>query len=513
MSGLKKQLIINTCSGWLARLSSGVVGFIMIPYNIRHLGEDAYGISVLAVSAIAILEFLQLGMGPALLRFFSKARADGDSKRMQTLASTAQVLLGGLGLLGAVVLYCMIPWFIRFYEVPETQWHDTRVLLCCMGGAFFIHFLALVFYNIALASNRYDLSNVRLIAESWLRLGLLVVLYHVFTPSLACLGVALLCSSLFGLLGLFAICYRENGRNVLFSRKAVSLAILPEIFSFGFLALISSVFFSASIQVPVLIIGKTLGSNMVAAFAPGITLATFLASILTQISVPLAPLAANDKSKNDGGNIGRWAILMSQAVSFVGYGCIMGSILFIPEVLLLWMGNNFIWTSAVVTVLITGIVFAKIQTVNVNLAIGASTIAPSAYSSVVMALLTSTGTWLGTAYWNWGLLEVAICITSVRILRNTFFLAWIYSRLFQYSYIHYFYKVYVKPAIVTLPILFPALLIQYVNKHFFGDTGAGIVMLGVKIAAVGMIYLAMVWHWGLDADLKSAFRFKKQARA
>jgi len=43
MAGHKRQFIKNVGSGWLAQTSAAVVGFIMLPYNLSHLGNEVYG--------------------------------------------------------------------------------------------------------------------------------------------------------------------------------------------------------------------------------------------------------------------------------------------------------------------------------------------------------------------------------------------------------------------------------------------------------------------------------------
>jgi len=508
LSQVKQQFIRNTFSGWFAQFSAAIVGFIMLPYNISHLGKDVYGISVVAVSAIALLQFLSLGMRPALLRFFSQTIAKKDREEMIVLSSTSQLLLGGLGLAGCLIILAGTPWFIRFYEIDPDHHLETQCLLFCMGITFFLQFHSIVFTNIVFASNRYDLVNLRSVFSSWLRLGALFFLYSFFTPSLTLLGIALLFGGAYNYLTLFWFCFREHGRRVaFFSPKKVALSRLPSVFAFSGYTMLNSIFFTASIQIPVMIIGKTLGKEMATAFAPAVLIATYLASVLGQIASPLTPLASRDTVKTGGKNIARWAIHMGQLVACVGYGCIFMAIFFIPDVLRLWLGNDFVWTSSAVVVLISGIVYASIQAVNYNLALGASSIAPIAYSSVVMAILTSFGTLLGTMYWNWSLLEVALCITIVRILRNTFFLSWIYSKLFSYDYSDYFIKVYVKP---VLPGLLTYLLVLVLRQFVF-PISAGFVVLGMEIACIAFVYVIFTWYFGLGKEIKAAiFMVKKK---
>ena len=506
MSSVKKQLIKNTCSGWVAQLSAAAVGFIILPYNLQYLGKDVYGISVIAVTVIAMLQFLNLGMGPALLRFFSQAIAKNDKDELEKISSTSQLILGGLGVIGAVVIFAGIPWFLRFYEIAPENHHETKVLLFCLAISFFLSFHSMVFTGIVLASNRYDAINLNGVISSWLRMGLLVIFYNVFIPSLIWLGAAILISGIYSYLTVIGLSFHNQGKAILFSAKKVTLSWLPVLFSFSFLSLINSVFFSASIHVPLLIIGKTLGKETATLFYPAILVATYLFSILAQICNPLTPIAAQDQVNAGGKNIGRWAILFGQIISCVGYGCIFAAVVFMPDVLRIWLGNDFVDMSLTVTVLTIGVVYASIQGVNYNLALGANTIAPIAYSSVVMAILTSLGALLGTLYWNWGLLEVALCITIVRVLRNTFFLSWIYSKIFNYSFRDYFFKVYIKPAMAGIPLL--ALI--YIIKHTFLMSQVGLLLLILEIFVTALLYMFVTWFGGFSMETRSFLLKRRQ---
>jgi hypothetical protein len=334
-----------------------------------------------------------------------------------------------------------------------------------------------------------------------------VTFYNLFTPSLAFLGLALLLGGIYNYVALIAMSWRESGSAVFFSYKCIVPVRLLELFSFSLLALIQNVCFSASIQVPLLIMGKTLGKESAAMFSPAILIAAHLSSCLCQISRPLTPLAARDHVKTGGDNIGRWAIMLGQVAACVGYGGIFASVVFMPDVLRVWLGDDFVSISLVVTVMVTGIVYSTIQNVNYNLALGMSTIAPFAYSSVIMAVLTSLGTLLGTLWWNWGLLEVALCLSIIRILRNTFFLSWIYSRLFKYSFCDYFFRVYVKPVIGGLVLLSVVMTV----KHQFLNFSPGVILLGVEIAVVALMYAVIVWYFGFSRETRSFLLRREEA--
>ncbi len=495
---IRAQFLQNVCSGWLAQFSAAIVGVLMLPYNLHYLGKDVYGISVLAVSMVAMLEFLSLGMRPALLRFFSQSLAENDQEEFRAISSVSQLLLGGAGLLGVAITLAAIPWFLRFYEIPEEHAHSTAILLACLAGMFFVQISSITFNSVLLANCRHDISNVNMIAVSWLRFLLLIFFYHLAGPSLAMLGLSMLIASLLGLLSSATFAFRQVGNRMLFSVRSLSLAVLPPLFSVSFLAILDSVCFSISMQVPLLIIGKNLGVDSAALFAPVMVIALFLSAFLCHASAPLAPLAALDRINNEGRNISDWAMLSGELLSNIGYACVAACALFMPDILRIWLGKDFVAVSPVVVVFVIGIVYTHSQAANFNLALGAGTIAYAAYSMAALAGFVSLGTLVGTLYFHWGLLEIALWISALRVSRSPVFLAWIYSKSFHYSFRRYFFRVYLKPAFATGLFL----VLFHVFKGFFQTDECGLPFLLVEMSAVGILYAPFVWFLGLSGETR-----------
>ncbi|MDR1491159.1 MAG: hypothetical protein LBT05_00310 [Planctomycetaceae bacterium] len=502
MSNLKKQFIKNACSGWLAQLSAAIVGFIMLPYNLHYLGKEVYGISVLAVSAIAMLDFLSLGMGPALLRFFSQSIAKNDKEEIGVISSTSQLILGGLGLLGGVIILIGIPWFLRFYEIASEHHHETAILLICLAATFFQKFHTMVFSYIITASHRFDLINFNGIFSSWLRMGLLVLFYKIFTPSLIGLGLATILANTFNYFVTIGVSFLLQGICVCFSLRNVVFSRFPSLFVLSFWTMLNNFCFVVSIQVPLMIIGKTLSKDMAAYFTPAILITTYFSSILGQISVPLTSIATHDFHKNQGKKLHILAVSMGQVSSCFGHACICFLIIFIKDIVFLWLGDGFIWTSSIIIVMAIGMLYTKIQFVNYSLALGVTTVIPIVCVSIFTAFIVSIVTWFGTVNMEWGLWYVSIGVTLTRILCYTFYPSWAYSKLFSYKFLYYLIQVYVKPLSTCFIVLILFIAIQYfvVLQHV---PRIYIAVLGSILAIT--LYCFITWFWVLAKETKSLF--------
>ena len=178
MTSKKRQLGINAASGWAAQLVFAGVGFILLPYCIARLGVQGFGIYQIARSVLVFFMFLQLGMGPTLVRFCAQSIAKNDLEQIKKISSAAQLLLGGLGLFAALLCLGLIPVFIRFYEIPTEFVGETQGLLVCMALSLFFNMMLIVPQGLVFGANRYDLVSVVDICGHVLRLILIIVLFE-----------------------------------------------------------------------------------------------------------------------------------------------------------------------------------------------------------------------------------------------------------------------------------------------------------------------------------------------
>lgn len=492
----KKQFVFNAASGWVTQLVVALVGFILMPYIIKHLGEQGYGIYQLARSALVFFMFLQLGMGPTLVRFFAKAIAKDDKEEIRNISSTAQLLLGGLGLTTSLLCLALIPFFIRFYNIQPEFAHETTWLLICMSLSLFLNMTFIVPQGIVFGVNRYDLANFIVICENLMRLLFIMVLFEFIRPSIFFIGISILSTQLLKYIALFAIAYKNIGKVVLFSFQSVSKKMFRRLFGFGMLNLSNSVAAAVVFQGPILIIGKVLGKEMVTAFAPALLISISMQGFLGQITAPLVPLASSDREGNDGAMLGELAVSMGRLAAFIGFGIVLPLATFGPELTKLWLGENLAWTWSVIAVMTTGVAVSQVQAANYYLALGGGDIKPTVYSQISMAVIVFSGTLIGTVWFEWHLLAVAFYIGLCILVRNTFYLSYAYSRQFSYKFRRYLWAVYGLPVLITTVCSGSGWLLKiwWPPKNILLLTAEGMLVLSG--------YLLLCWFFMIPKQIK-----------
>ena len=76
-----------------------IIGLLMLPFNLHHLGTDAYGLWMLLGSMAVHFSVLDLGYGGALVKFMAQYRAHRERARLNEIASTLFFVFAGIGVL------------------------------------------------------------------------------------------------------------------------------------------------------------------------------------------------------------------------------------------------------------------------------------------------------------------------------------------------------------------------------------------------------------------------------
>ena len=498
-SSLKRQFILNAASGWVTQVVAVLIGFISLPYAIWRLGAQSYGIYQLGASALVLFSILQLGMGPTLVRYCSRAIVENNKEKIGQVSSTSLLMLGSLGIFGSILSLMLIPLFLKFYTIPQHLVWESTGLMICMSITFFLRMILPAITGILLGANRYDISNSIVAIGHILRLGLMIAFFELIHPSILFFGFAILLSQLFQVLLMFVFGLKFIGTCILFSFRNVRLDVIRSMLSFSSLNLINIIAETITIQGPVLIIGKVLGEEMVTAFAPALVIASAVRGFLAQSTRPLVPLATQ-KSRNQEGNknLGSLSIKIGMVTAFIGFGITLPFAIFGRELISLWLGHELAWTWTIIAVIAISTAVTHIQDSNYFLALGGGSIVAVVASQAVIAIVVVLGTAIGMVFLRWQLLNVALFFSLCVIVRSAIYLSYAYSKQFSYHYGLCLLQVYCRPAVICIGSVITGLLI----KHYWPTNN--IFLLGTEFAITGILYTILGWAFILPSDIKTA---------
>jgi O-antigen/teichoic acid export membrane protein len=277
----------NVSTRYLAIGIEIIVGLTMLPFNVSHLGQAAYGLWMLAASITAYFSVLDLGYSGATVKFVAKYRAQKDEAALNQILSTTFFLFLCFGT-AAYGIAILIAYFIEpLFHLSPADAHIGRVVLLATTANVAASIAFSVFGGVINGFQRYDLNNVVGAATSVVAAVVNVVVllagYGLIELVLATTVVRLLA------LGI----YRANAYRVFPGLKLrpslFSRARLKEVTSFSvFMALIDWAN-KLNYSLDAVIIGSLLNTSAVAIWSIGQRLAETTLRVSNQLNEVLFP--------------------------------------------------------------------------------------------------------------------------------------------------------------------------------------------------------------------------------
>ena len=287
---MTKRLATNVLMNWAATAVGMGVPFFLTPFIVRSLGSTAYGIWILAMSTVAYLNLLDLGLRTAVIRYVAKAHAEHDDAAASRAIGAAlwfRLLIAAAVAMLSLGLAALFP---HIFPIPPELRHAAQitVLLSAIGVA--ITLVSGVFGAVLSAIHRFDLLSSLTIVQTLLRAsgvvlilrsggGLQSLAYWEFSV-IAALGV-LTC--------LVALKIFRPARVRLGRPDVVTLRT---IWSYSFVMFVIIIAGQIVFNTDNLVVGAFLSVSLVTAYAIGGSLIQYASQVVTALSTTFVPLAS-----------------------------------------------------------------------------------------------------------------------------------------------------------------------------------------------------------------------------
>jgi membrane protein EpsK len=167
---------------------SVIVGAWYVPFLVRRLGPAAYGLIPLASSITSYMALITLGLNSAVARYLTIALEQEDHDRANLIFNTS--FWGSIALTGMLLVPAGLGmvYLDRLIRVPPGFELQARWLFAATTAAFLLNEIKTPFDVSTFCRNRFDLRNVVATSEVLARVGLVVLLFYVFVPSINYVG-------------------------------------------------------------------------------------------------------------------------------------------------------------------------------------------------------------------------------------------------------------------------------------------------------------------------------------
>ncbi len=343
-SGQRAHAVRNLFAGTVARYVllgvNLVLGVIMMPFNVRHLGMADYGLWMLVASMTYYFQLLDLGYGNGLVRHVTEADARGDTDGVNEIVSTFVVVYSALGVVSFVGTALLAVYAVpRLPHLTAAEIQTGRLILLVLGLRLAIGFPMTVFGAVTNARQRYDLNT-------WIAVGIALlnalVTYVVLVTGH---GLMTLVPSTVGVTLLSYVAYAAVARHVFpalrLSARRFSRKRLREVTAFSMYLFMISLASQLGFNLDNLVVGASVGTAAVAIYSVASRLADYQRQMSSQFNNLLFPVVVDFEARGD--NVALRMTLVDGtrlAVGLVG-GVTLALLAFARPLVVRWMGPAF----------------------------------------------------------------------------------------------------------------------------------------------------------------------------
>jgi len=328
----------NTALNLVGRALPLMVGIVTIPFIIRGLGTDRFGILSLTWVVLGYFSLFDLGLGRATTKFVAEYLGRGETDRLARLVWTSVALQGVLGIVGGVAVAALVPLLVdRVLNIPPQFVAETKGAFYLLALSVPVVILSSSVRGVLEAGQRFDLVNAVQVPAGAATF-LLPVVALLFGAQLFGIVVLLVTSRLVTLLAYFALCFMVFP--ALKRSFSIHLELVRPLLAYGGWIAVSNIVSPILVYLDRFIIGSLLTMAALAYYTVPYEVVTHLLIIPSSLVATLFPAFS---SLGALGDRPRLETLFARSVKYLLL--VMGPIilfvtLFAEPLLRIWLGGE-----------------------------------------------------------------------------------------------------------------------------------------------------------------------------
>ena len=292
------NLLTGTLARYVLLAVNIILGVLLMPFTVQHLGKAEYGLWMLAASFTAYLQLLDLGYGNGLVRQVAHADARQDEQEMNVILSTFFVVYTGIGIVAlsavGVLAAFMVP---RFPGLSPAEVRTAQIVLTILGARIAVAFPMGVFGAVTTARQRFALTT-------WIAVGI-ALLQGLATYVVLSLGYSLIVLvSVTTAIGVssyiaYAAAAVATFPAMRLSPSRFSIQQVREVTAFSVYIFLISIAVHIGTNLDNVIVGAYVGTAAVAVYTVALRLAEYQRQMCGQFSAFLFPLIVRLDASHD----------------------------------------------------------------------------------------------------------------------------------------------------------------------------------------------------------------------
>lgn len=338
-------LVKNAALNFAGQLAPLLVGVATIPYIVRSLGAERFGIFSLAFVVVGHFAIFELGLGRATTKFVAEALARGQTDKIEAIVGTSLTFVAVSSVTAGVILIILTPVLVeRVLNVPFYLAWEAKSVFYIAAVSMLFTLTTGTLSGVLEAYQRFDLVNALKVPSSML--SYIIPAVAVFFGGGLLIIVLLLVLKSFCVL----LVYYYLSLKVMPSKKtcfAVDLALARSLFSFGGWIALHNGAVAVLLYLDRFLVGVFLTMAAVTYYTAAYELMSRSLIIPSSMMMVLFPtfstLEVTDKEKLQNLFIESLKYLTLTMGLIAGFICV-----FSREILFVWLGEDFATKSTMV---------------------------------------------------------------------------------------------------------------------------------------------------------------------
>ncbi len=483
-------MLINAVSNCGPFGANMVIGFLLTPYLLTHLGKTNFGIWTLVAHLLGYYGLIRLGVGAGIMRYVPFYSGRDDDSSASEIVSTGLVMFLGIGLVIFAISMLIAEPVARFYKAGA----ELASLLRVMGLAAAIECPMRILDASIRAHEKWIVANfVSIVMAICRALGLAGCVY--FGYGVVGMGYAILAVTIFSTV-LMAVMFVRFCPGIHFKLGRFKLAHAKSLIRFGILSTVITVVSALRLQGHSLIIGKMISIEAVALYGVAGLLIRYVRQAVTAPSRVFLPRFAY----LDGGNhhLEITSLFRNGTKVVTMFSAGMMLIIFVAgsRFIRLWVGEGFEAAYPALMILAAGYLVETSLTITGTLLAGTGRQGVQAVMASVEGFLSLGLSILLVWLTELGLAGVALGFAiSVTLIRGIV-CPWYICRLHRTSLLGYYVDCLLRPWLIM------GLLVLLVHSTNIVNQVNDWPSLILFVSATGSVYCVFAYFIALDEKLR-----------
>lgn len=334
----------NTLLNLVGQALPLLVAVIAMPFVVRGLGTERFGLLSLAWVVLGYFTIFDLGLGRATTKYVSEALGKGEGDQVPQIIWTAVTFQAVLGFVGALVLFGITDLLVEsVLKIPPQLFGEAKDTFHLLALSIPLVLVSSSFSGVMEAAQRFDLINAIKIPSSTLMFILpLVGLY--FGLGLPGIVALILLARVGTLVAFFMMDLHIIPK---LREYTISFARFSQLFAFGGWVMITSIVSPVLVYLDRFLVGSILTIAAVSYYSVPYDVVTKLLIFSASLTATLFPAFSAMEGVRDRQRLGTFFARSVKYIFLITGTIVVLIVVYAKEILQIWLGSDFVIESTV----------------------------------------------------------------------------------------------------------------------------------------------------------------------